>query len=483
MTGDFASAYLAALRHHLETGDEAGLERAHDLGRRALTEGFGILAVLAQHEAALRAIAADSADSVTDQRDSAQPFLLQSLAALDMATRAFVETAGRLAVEQAHVAQLRTLADAFGLADTGAEYRLQRIADATRQVLNAPAAFVRLSSQHASSGSIPVEVARTAAAVLSETGADAARGSYGDAWPGQYWVAARLEIGSEAADPDARGIVLAGNHAEFGSFDEAVLTQLANLASASLHAALLYERERNISITLQSSLLPKAPASIAGLNIAAEYQPSGPAVGVGGDWFDVIQLGGDSVGLVMGDVMGHGLPAAAFMGQISVALRAYAVEGHSPAAALDRLDDLLSAEDELRMATVIYATIDADGRLCFANAGHPPPLLVRPDGPPEYLHQALSHPIGIAVPNRPHREHVTTLRPGSTLVLYTDGLIERRGRDIDVGLDQLARTATDQANRSAAELCTSTLAALAHPPSGDDACILAVHRPSTVRSD
>lgn len=474
MTGDFASDYLAALRRHLETSDEAGLERAHDLGRRALAEGFGVLDVVAQHEAALRMIAPGAGD---DSRDAAQAFLLQSLAALDMATRGFVETAERLAVEQAHVAQLRSLADAFAVAgpDAAAEQRLQRIADSTRHVLNAQAAFVQLSGQHAGSGSISADVATSAAAVLSETGAPAARGA-GES-PGHFWVAARLEVEPET-EADGRGIVVACKRGEFSAFDEAVLTQLASLASASLRSALLYERERNISITLQSSLLPKTPAWTAGLNIAAGYQPSGPASGVGGDWFDVIELAGDRVALVMGDVMGHGLSAAAFMGQLSVAVRAYAVEGHSPAAVLDRLDDLLSSTDEVRLATIVYATIDGAGRLCFANAGHPPPLLVRPDGGSEYLGEALSQPIGVRVPDRPHHQHVTTLLPGSTLVLYTDGLIERRGRSVDDGLEELARVVTADAGRPVHELCEATLAALAAPPSGDDACILVVHRAS-----
>jgi hypothetical protein len=481
MTGNFASDYLAALRHHVETSDEAGLEHAHDLGRRALADGFGVLDVVGQHEAALRAIAQGSADDV---RDAAQPFLLQSLAALDMATRGFVETAERLSIEQAHVAQLRRLADAFALADADvdAERRLERLVETTRQVLNA-SAFVHLSHEQARSGSMPTEVAAVAAAALSETGADAARGACGEAWPGHFWIAARLEVEPEAG-ADGRGFVVACKDAEFAPFDEAMLTQLANLASASLRSATLYERERNISITLQSSLLPKAPTWTAGLNIAAGYRPSGPAAsGVGGDWFDVIELAGDSVALVMGDVMGHGIPAAAFMGQVSVAVRAYAVEGHTPATVLGRLDHLLSSGDELRLATIVYATIDGAGRLCFANAGHPPPLLVRPDGQPEYLRQALSQPIGVRIADRPHREHATTLSPGSTLVLYTDGLIERRGHSVDVGLDKLARIVTRNAPRPVQELCEATLAALAEPPSGDDACILAVHRPEVPSSD
>lgn len=473
MSGEFASDYVAALRRHLETSDEAGLEQAHDLGRRALAEGLGVLDVVAQHEAALRAIGRDSGD----RRESAQPFLLQSLAALDMATRGFVEAAGRLAVEQAHVAQLQSLADAFTLADyaAGAEQRLQRIAESTRQVLNAGSAFVRHAGRDVCSGSMPTEAATAAASVLSESGGPAARGACGEVWPGHFWVAARLEV---EPDADERGFVVACNSGEFARFDEAVLTQLANLAAASLRSALLYERERNISITLQGSLLPKTPARTDGLTVAAGYQPSGPASGVGGDWFDVIELPGDSIGLVMGDVMGHGVTAAAFMGQVSVALRAYAFEGRGPAAVLDRLDRLLNADDGPRMATIVYATIDGTGRLRFANAGHPPPLLVGPDGRAEYLRQALSQPIGIRIPNRPHREHVTTLAPGSTLVLYTDGLVERRDRPVDAGLDELARIATTEAGRSVHDFCAAALAALADPPSGDDACILAVHRAS-----
>ena len=222
--------------------------------------------------------------------------------------------------------------------------------------------------------------------------------------------------------------------------------------------------------------MPKSALSTAELTVSARYEPSGLSSRVGGDWFDVISLPGQRVGLVVGDVMGHGISAAALMGHVSVALRAYAVEGHDPATVVTRVDQLISLGGDQRLATLIYAIIGPDGTLQFANAGHPPPLIVPVGGEPTYLPRPSHSPSGFARPEL----RITTTSPPSIPVrpfsLYTDGLIEQRGRSIDDGLDALRRLAAAEASSSLDALCDAALATLVEQPAHDDACILAARR-------
>ena len=160
--------------------------------------------------------------------------------------------------------------------------------------------------------------------------------------------------------------------------------------------------------------------------MAARYQPGGRRADVGGDWYDAIALEGGQVGLAMGDVVGHGLEAASLMGQLRNALRAYALEEHPPGIVVEKLDSLVQSLEQGRMATLLYLVVDADlSRVRFASAGHLPPLLVGPDGKARYLEEEASVPLGV-MPGG-YDEAVVEIEPGSTLVLYTDGLVEERG--------------------------------------------------------
>ncbi|MGW1895344.1 ATP-binding SpoIIE family protein phosphatase [Streptomyces sp. NPDC002004] len=195
-------------------------------------------------------------------------------------------------------------------------------------------------------------------------------------------------------------------------------------------------RQRETAVTLQRSLLPQELEEPDDLRIAATYQPGGTEAAVGGDWYDVITLGGGRTALVIGDVMGRGVRAAAVMGQLRTAVRAYARLDLPPHEVLQLLDGLATEIDPNQIATCVYAVHDPnEGRLVYASAGHLP-ILVRdesgtvhrgdePTGPPlgtgGWLHSSASIPLG----------------PGSTAVLYTDGLVERRGEDIDEGVAAL----------------------------------------------
>ena len=476
MTEDFAADYRLALDEHLRLGDESSLERAHELGRRALTAGLSVLDVVLEHERAIVSAADKRGDPIEKLRTVALPFLLQSLAALDMATRGFVEAAERVTIEQAHVAQLQHLAQWFSGAyvDLLADRRLRRMAAWLREVMGATGAYIQFGGADARSGLAHSVPERLAELLLSEPGSAAARGAGADQTSGQ-WLAARLEVQHDD-EGIATGMLIVWRDGEFTNFDEAVLTQFGKLASAALRNAELYRREHDIAVTLQSSLMPKSALSTAELTVSARYEPSGLFSRVGGDWFDVIALPDKRVGLVVGDVMGHGISAAALMGHVSVALRAYAVEGHDPATVVTRVDQLINLGGDKRIATLIYAIISPDGTLQFANAGHPPPLIVPAGGEPTYLTQALSQPIGVRAAGTPHHDYVTTLSPGTTVLLYTDGLIEQRGRSIDEGLDALRRLAATEASSSLDALCDAALTTLVEQPAHDDACILAARR-------
>jgi serine phosphatase RsbU (regulator of sigma subunit)/anti-sigma regulatory factor (Ser/Thr protein kinase) len=199
--------------------------------------------------------------------------------------------------------------------------------------------------------------------------------------------------------------------------------------------------EQSIADVLQRSLLPELP-HIPGLAMAARYVPGATDAGVGGDWYDVIPLSADRVGFAIGDVAGHGLRAASTMGQLRHALRAYAVEGHAPAAIMRRLDRLL--EPQQQIATLLYGELDvATRRFLYANAGHPAALVTPAAGASCYLTAARHTPIGTGL-TRAYEETAVTLDPRFTLVFFTDGLVEQRDRSIQVGLDRLRAASADR---------------------------------------
>jgi len=213
-----------------------------------------------------------------------------------------------------------------------------------------------------------------------------------------------------------------------------------------------------IAGTLQLHLLPERLPRLPGLAMAARYRPSERAAQVGGDWYDAIELPGDRVGLVIGDVVGHGVQAATLMGELRAALRAYAVaEPGSPAAALELLNALVARTHKSRMvATLLYMVVEGDGaRVRFASAGHLPPLLMDADGATRFLEHRGSPPLGIEE-RAAFAEWEGELAPGSTVLLYTDGLVERRGETIDAGLERL-RTALGAGPADLEELCSHVL--------------------------
>jgi PAS domain S-box-containing protein len=248
------------------------------------------------------------------------------------------------------------------------------------------------------------------------------------------------------------------------------------LFEAQLHE--VYEREHTIAETLQRSLLPERLPRIEGLEIAARYLPAGHGAAVGGDWYDALERADGRVALVVGDVVGHGLRAAAIMGQLRNAFRAYGLAEISPAEVMARVNRLVMSGEDDAMATALYLVLDREtGDVSFASAGHPPPLVLSSDGA-TFLEGGRSVPVGAAEPGI-FREATAVLPPGASLLLYTDGLVERRGAPLEDGLGKLA-TAARRGDGGLEGLCDSVLAGvLGQRVPTDDVALLAV-RPRPV---
>lgn len=216
------------------------------------------------------------------------------------------------------------------------------------------------------------------------------------------------------------------------------------------------DRETSIAVALQQSLLPSV-AAIDGIHVAARYIPAAQGVRVCGDWYDVTDLGDERIGVAVGDVAGHGVQAAGLMGQLSSALSAEIRSKRPPAEALAIVDEYAASLGEDLLATVFHALVDRrQHTITFSNAGHPPPL-VHHDGQTCFLSQALAPPLAAAVASRGRPQETVELPAGSVLVLYTDGLVERRQADIDDGLAELQRAVQRHARLPADDLAQAIL--------------------------
>ncbi|MGZ6674270.1 MAG: ATP-binding SpoIIE family protein phosphatase, partial [Solirubrobacteraceae bacterium] len=254
---------------------------------------------------------------------------------------------------------------------------------------------------------------------------------------------------------------------EFTNADAALLQLAAAQAAPAIDRARLFDaldREHRNAVALQRSLLPDRLPNLVGIDAAARYLPARDEVG--GDWYDVIDLPGEQVGLAIGDVAGHGLRAASLMGQLRAGLRAYALDGQSPGDTLKRLDRMLQTISGRGMATAAYAIVDpATGLLRYASAGHPPPVLVRDGRDAHLLDVTAAPPLG-SLPFSSFPETQDRLASNDTILLYTDGLIERRHESLTTGLERLRALAETAA--SAEQLCQRIIDQLVPAGGGDD---------------
>ncbi|MEU6066995.1 SpoIIE family protein phosphatase [Streptomyces sp. NPDC047082] len=265
----------------------------------------------------------------------------------------------------------------------------------------------------------------------------------------------------------------------FDTDELALAEELAARAAVSIDNARRYTREHSMAVTLQRSLLPRSLPEQSALEIAYRYLPA--QAGVGGDWFDVLPLSGTRVALVVGDVVGHGLHAAATMGRLRTAVHNFTALDLPPDELLSLLDELVGRIDQdetpadgaaaVTGATCLYAIYDPVSRSCtVARAGHPPPAVIRPGGSVEFPEVPAGPPLGLG--GLPFETAELELAEGSRLVLYTDGLVEDRDRDIDEGLE-LLHTALEQSGDAPEDTCRAVLDLLPERPGDDIALIVA----------
>jgi serine phosphatase RsbU (regulator of sigma subunit) len=469
---DFRSDYQAALQKHLETGGETGLAAAYELGRRALAEGLGLLDIAGVHLAAAATMVQPFRPTMAEAADQ---FFLQSLATFEMAQRGFWDAQKRASAEQHLVTQLQRLAAASVdiVASVSLAERALTVAQQARLVAGADEAAVSCTMDdeaiEAATAEPPLAIQPLAAKVAS-SGQPLATVETGRQWP-LAWMGAPLRVRGGTIN----GLVQVWRTGEaFTASDQAVLGQLGQIAAVTLENARLFEQEHRIALTLQRSLLPEDLPTIDRIELASRYVPAGQTVHVGGDWYDVLELPGGEVALALGDVMGHGVRAASVMGQLRLALRAYALDGYSATNVVERVDRLLHHLDQNHLASLAYAVLDrTSGQLAIVNAGHPPPLLIDPDGQPRLLTEGLSVMLGVNDPTVQHREELTAIESGSLLLLYSDGLIEDVNQSIQQGMAGLQAALAGY--RGGPEgLCDLVLSTIGDGPRRDDVCLLAV---------
>lgn len=279
----------------------------------------------------------------------------------------------------------------------------------------------------------------------------------------------------------ARGEVLGAvdlirtdNPLPFTEDDEALASELAARAAVSIDNARLYRQQRETALTLQRSMLPRDHHDPVGLDVASRYRPAASRYEVGGDWFDVIGMRGGRTALVVGDVMGSGINAATTMGRLRTATQTLSRLDLRPAEVLGHLDEI-TADLDPWFATCVYAVYDPGTALCrVSTAGHLPPVLIPAGGTPRLLDLPAGAPLGVG--GVPFSDVTVPLGPGDRLVLYTDGLVETRGNDIDTRLDTLL-TLLHASDASLEETCDRLLRELRDPQDHDDVALLIARVP------
>ena len=260
----------------------------------------------------------------------------------------------------------------------------------------------------------------------------------------------------------------------FDAYDQEIGMEFASRAAMFIDNARRYNREHATALTLQRSLLPTGLSAPSSVDVRHRYLPGSKLIEVGGDWYESIALPGARVALVVGDVAGHGVRAAVTMGRLRTAIHTLARLELPPAESLQQLDELMHTlgEREPHFATCAYAIFDAvSGNIEVAVAGHLPPLLVRPDGSNEYLDVAPAPPLGVG--EGPIESRQFSVEDGSMFLLYTDGLVENRTRDIDDGLGRLQKIFSESApDRSLEDLCKAMLDGVYADYQRDDIAVL-----------
>ncbi len=368
-----------------------------------------LLSARAGEEAAIEGLAAGADDYLV------KPFASAELLAR---VRAHLELARARAEDSRRLQDLAQATVDINGARTTAQ-ALDVLADSARQLIGAHRAVAGLTAPDGRSAPVRAESVSPGRAAGREPGGSPGHGVLS----AQLTAADGVDLGFVQLTDRVRG--------EFTADDKAVLTQLAGVASAVVEKGQLLQRQTEVALTLQRSIL--GPTQLP-RGFAVRYEPAAGSLEVGGDWYDVVSLPDDGVGIVVGDVVGRGLLAAAVMGQLRSAARALLLEHHTPAEVLTALDTFAALTPGARCSTVFCAVIEPGAAtMSYSGAGHPPAILVGPAGDHHLLADAGSVPL--AVLEGIERPQATVdLVEGATLLLYTDGLVERRRESIDEGI-------------------------------------------------
>jgi serine phosphatase RsbU (regulator of sigma subunit) len=467
---DFADRYRRAFLVYLASGDDADVTSAYELSREAVSGRLSLLELAEAHRVAVSEAVVPEPDAARRALLAARAadFLRESLATFEIAHRGYLEVQEVARLEHEHARQLQTVAEvsvalnaALPVADV-----IELVTAEARNVLGGRSARAHLELP----GTQP---RRTLTATSGETPPEGERSS-----------------GALRASLTGRRGLVVGEIEVFGVDEddagaEAILIQLAQVASAAIGNAQIYGLEREIAETLQQSLLPQRLPRIDGLDVEARYSPAGDGMVVGGDFYDVFRTNGTAWGLAIGDVCGKGPHAAALTALVRYTLRAAALWERRPERVMAMLNEaILDQRSDHRFCTALFGQLHmvegGGARVDFVTAGHPLPLVRRAGGEVEEV-GSNSTVLGVVPDPRLHVDSVL-LAPGDLLLLYTDGVTEvrRRGREV-FGVDQLRRLLSEVGDVSAAKTAEriedAVLNASGGPPR-DDLAIVAVRIPA-----
>ncbi|MET9978477.1 SpoIIE family protein phosphatase [Streptomyces microflavus] len=360
----------------------------------------------------------------------------------------------------------------MGLLESG---RIHLVADGPEGAYVPGTRFTRVDEQYPMS-----EVVRTLTPRFIESAEDFAT-SYPVLWPNishlGITAAAYMPLIAQARPIGALGL-LYRDKAGFTPDERNLLMALGTSIAQSLQRAMLYEQEHDLAEGLQQAMLPRRIPAVPGAQVAVRYRSARLGRDIGGDWYDLIPLPGGRVGAVIGDVQGHDTHAAAVMGQLRIVLRAYAAEGHSPATVMARASVFLHELDTDRFATCTYAEVDlTTGVVQVVRAGHVDPLVRDVDGSCRRMPSDGGLPLGLSAEFGRLEYPVTTaeLDPGQTMILFTDGLVELPGSDLDEGM-QLLTTLVSNGPQNLQKLADELCDAVDVRGGQDDVALLLLRR-------
>ena len=299
-------------------------------------------------------------------------------------------------------------------------------------------------------------------------------------YPGLAEYIRRLDFHSTVVLPLIKGTAVVGvlftafhRRRPLRAEEREFLATVGPIIAQALDRTRLFEFQRSVASTLQRAMLTAQPVAPVELAVAARYVPAVAELAVGGDWYDVVPLDEGRVAIAVGDIVGRGINAAAVMGQLRSALSALARTTDSAVEAVAHLDRFAHRVDGAKATTLLYGIVDpAAGTLRYTSAGHPPALVVDADGSAHFLEGGRGWPLAVADPDRPRPEDVAALAPGSTLLLYTDGLVERRSERLEDGLARLAAAAASRSELPVERLCDELLEELVGEQRNDDVALV-----------